>query len=121
MKTKRIIGILLAASMLIPGCNSGVKGDETAQDDILMALGNAGEIGIVTEEINAEPESYEFNPHVYSPTLAQEISQDKWDAFYNLCDALRAGENSFECSSREAYDFAMNVSTLASLFPPACL
>ncbi len=121
MKTKKIIGILLAASMLIPGCNSGVKVDETAQDDILMALGNAGEIGIVTEDINAEPESYEFNPHVYSPTLAQEISQDKWDAFYNLCDALRAGENSFECSSREAYDFAMNVSTLASLFPPACL
>ena len=124
MKSTRIIGILLAASVLISGCSTRDKRDETIEVDTLTALGNAEEIEIVSEETTTattEPELFEFNPHVYSPTLAQEISQDKWNAFYNLCDALREGKTTFECSSREAYDFAMNVSTLASLFPPACL
>ena len=124
MNNQRIIGILMAASIFISGCSAGVKRDETTEIENSKALGNAEKIEILHEETTTEttgPELYEFNPHVYSPTLAQEISQEKWDAFYNLCDALRAGETTFECSSQEAYDFATNVSTLASLFPAACL
>ena len=122
MKTGRIIGIILAASIFFSGCSSKTKNDETVKGGT-DALGSADETVTVTEETTTEtePELFEFNPHVYSQTLAQEIPQESWDAFYNLCDALRAGETTFKCSSQEAYDYAMNVSTLASLFPPACL
>ena len=122
MKTGRIIGIVLAASIFFSGCSSKTNHDETVKGGT-DALGSADETVTVTEETTTEtePELFEFNPHVYSQTLAQEIPQESWDAFYNLCDALRAGETTFKCSSQEAYDYAMNVSTLASLFPPACL
>ena len=68
-----------------------------------------------------QPATYEFNPHVYSSTLSVEIPQDYWASFYNMCDALRAGETTFSCSSQEAYDFCMKDSTTANLFPAACL
>lgn len=123
MENKRIIGIILAASIFFTGCSANLKKNETVIDGPEDALGSAEETVTVTEQTTTETEKilFEFNPHVYSPTLAQEITKEQWDAFYNLCDALRAGETSFECSSQEAYDYAMNVSTLAGLFPPACL
>ncbi|MBR3247167.1 MAG: transglutaminase domain-containing protein [Clostridiales bacterium] len=123
MKTDRIIGIILAASIFFTGCKADIKKNETVIDWSSDALGSAEETVTVTEETTTETEKilFEFNPHVYSGVLAQEIPQESWDSFYNLCDALRKGETTFECSSQEAYDFAMNVSTLASLFPAACL
>jgi len=65
-------------------------------------------------------ERYTFNPHLYIPTLAQEIPQEYWDSFYNLCDALRKGETTFACSGEDAYKWVMSPSTLTELFPAAC-
>ena len=72
--------------------------------------------------VTAEPvsEKYEFDPHLYVPILADEIPQDHWESFYNLCDALRAGESTFECSSEEAYRWATDPAILNALFPVAC-
>ena len=96
---KKIAALTLAAALLFAG------GACFAEPD-----GQAG-----------EPEAaFEFNPHVYSPMLAQEIPQDYWDSFYNLCDALRAGGTTFACSSREAYEWATDNVVLGHLFPPAC-
>lgn len=122
MKYKRIIGTLLAASVLLAGCSVRADNDETEING-LTALGSAEEsVTAVTEtEENTEMRLFEFNPHVYSKVLAEEIPQDYWDSFYNLCDALREGETEFECSSQEAYDFCMLDSTLASFFPAACI
>lgn len=64
--------------------------------------------------------AYEFNPHLYVPLLAQDIPQDYWDSFHNLCDALRAGEDTFVCSSEAAYKWATDPATLTELFPAAC-
>lgn len=63
---------------------------------------------------------YTFNPHLYVSLIAQDVPQEYWDAFHSLCDALRAGEAEFACSSEEAYRWAMDVSTWAELFPAAC-
>lgn len=69
----------------------------------------------------AEPAGFEFNPHLYVSVIAPDVPQDYWDSFYSLCDALRAGETTFACSSREAYQWAVNPVTLTELFPAACM
>ena len=48
-------------------------------------------------------------------------SSEYWDSLYNIIDALRAGAGSFDCASQEAYDWCMDVTTLANLVPAACL
>ena len=68
----------------------------------------------------AEREGYVFNPHLYVPILDGDVPQEYWDSFYNLCDALRAGETTFACASMEAYKWATDPVTLTELFPPAC-
>ncbi|MBO4367825.1 MAG: transglutaminase domain-containing protein, partial [Clostridia bacterium] len=68
----------------------------------------------------AEGEGYVFNPHLYVPILDGDIPQEYWDSFYNLCDALRAGETTFACASMKAYKWATDPVTLTELFPPAC-
>ncbi len=109
--------------MLFAGCSTANGKEEQVTGGALTALGSAEETVAVTEEtaVTSEMKSFEFNPHVYSPVLAEEIPQDYWDSFYNLCDALREGETTFECSSQEAYDFCMLPSTLANFFPAACM
>lgn len=64
---------------------------------------------------------YTFNPHLYLPLLSQDVPREYWDSFHNLCDALRRGEDTFECASEEAYKWATSPVTLTELFPPACM
>ena len=111
---------MLAVSFLISGCNKG-KTEATDKTDISGVAGQTAASDITTssqiETTASEP--FEFNPHVYSGKIAERIPQDYWDAFYNLCDALRKGEDTFGCSSQEAYNWATDVSVLCDLFPPA--
>ena len=117
MKNKRVLCLVLAVSFLISGCNKG----KTEATDISGVAGQTAASDITTssqiETTASEP--FEFNPHVYSGKIAERIPQDYWDAFYNLCDALRKGEDTFGCSSQEAYNWATDVSVLCDLFPPA--
>ena len=69
----------------------------------------------------ASEEKYTFEPHLYSPLLSAYYSQEWWDSFYHLCDALREGGDTFECASQEIYDWCMDSVTLANMFPPACM
>ena len=124
MKSKRIIGFVLIASVLLSGCSEAYTPDtkETPATEITTTVETE-----VTEETTVEttPEKvlvpFEFNTRIYSPTLAGWIPEENWTAFYNLCDALRAGETEFECPSQEAYDWAINGTILANLFPAACM
>ena len=97
-------------------CNFDYLDEDNKTVHYTDSYGKAHEFSYET----AAPELYEFNPHVYSPTLAQEIPQDYWDSFYNMCDALRKGESAFDCSSQDAYDFCMLPATTANFFPAAC-
>lgn len=75
-----------------------------------------------TPAVTEEPEpAYEYNPHLFVPMIIEDVPQDYWDSFHNLCDALLAGETTFECSSEAAYKWATDVTVLAQLFPAACL
>ena len=123
MKSKKIIGILLVAAALLSGCNNGGPAQTSA---------GSTETSQTVEKIvftESEPETseteskgkFEFNPHVYSAHLAKTVDQDKWDALYSLCDALRAGESTFKCASQEAYNWATDITVLCCTFPAAGL
>lgn len=64
---------------------------------------------------------FEFNPHVYSCFLDACYSDEYRESFFNLCDALQKGEDSFECSSEEIYKFCMDEVTHNQLYPVACM
>ena len=124
MKGFKLISALLIAAVVMSGCSTNNDTDVSVDDvnlEITDITTESETTYIRITSAETEPASYEFNPHVYSPTLAIEIPQDYWDSFYNMCDALREGEKTFSCSSQDAYDFCMKASTTASLFPAACL
>lgn len=118
MKGTRVIGLILAAALLAAcGGNTEMPVEETSQireEFIETTVSDAG-----TEETAKEPVPLEFNAHLYSPTVAQRIPQDYWDSLYNLCDALRAGETTFKCSSEDAYNWCTDVGVLCNYFPAA--
>ena len=123
---KRITSLILASVILISGCSA-----KTDTDTVTSVASSAGSsITQITQTSEAATEStpsetteqrkFEFNPHVYSATIAKAVPQEHWDAFYNLCDALRKGETTFKCSSKEAYEWATDIGQLNQMFPAAC-
>ena len=91
MKSKKIIASILASMILISGCSA--KTD--IQSEPAVTSSSVTTIEPIkfdeTSETTAEKAKFEFNPHVYSAQLGKSVSKEKWDALYNLCDALRAG------------------------------
>ncbi|MBO4559905.1 MAG: hypothetical protein J5712_07490 [Lachnospiraceae bacterium] len=65
---------------------------------------------------NNDGAHYEFNPHVFSKYYLMEHGEDRRDAFYRYVDALRAGEDSFECPNIGAASWASG--RLATYFFP---
>jgi len=137
-----IICLIVLSAVLMSGCGNSASGrnDTTGTDArptvVTTSVKNAvtgtgaAPITVVTEtvtvsEVPVPPEEpkaakYEFNPHLYLSILAADIPQDHWDSFHNLCDALRVGETTFECSSQAAYNWATDPTVLTELFPAAC-
>ena len=120
MKKKRIISLVLALTFLLTGCNVGkaVTTDQTSTSGVTVETA-ASDTDIPSQTETTASEPFEFNPHVYSPKIAERIPQDHWDALYKLCDALRKGEKTFECPSQEAYEWATDAAVLCNLFPAA--
>ena len=137
----RANGIVAAtvAALLLSSCASGARGadggtsspvsapaaqsEQTAQtsDDGQSTDSKQGDDSSQnTESGRSQTSAYSFNPHLYVKTFSEDIPQEYWDSFYNLCDALRVGETTFACASEEAYKWATDPSVLNALFPAAC-
>lgn len=125
MKSKKIIGVILAGSILLTGCNTSKPSNVTT-----ASSSDASELESIvlteSEETPATEESvavkkYEFNPHLYSKLIGDIIPKENYDALYNLIDALREGKDTFECASEAAYKWATDDGTLNNLFPAACM
>ena len=62
---------------------------------------------------------YTFNPHVFPSKLYVVYGEERQKAFFSLCDALRAGESSFECSSQDIYEWCFRDDIIKEFFPVA--
>ena len=90
-----------------------------------LTLGVTSCFGMNVQTVQAKETSetdenyYSFNPHVCSTDFYNAYGEEYWTSFFNLCDALRNGEDTFECASREVYIWCMVGGPLDSLFPAA--
>ena len=126
---KKLIALLITIGIIVSGCGSSpAKSDSIAVPEATPTVApptetpapTATPVPTNTPTPTPEPPKYKFDPHPYVPMLANDIPQDHWDSFYNLCDAIRVGETTFKCSSEEAYKWATDVVTLTELIPCAC-
>ena len=121
----RAVSAALLAAIALSGCNSyaGSKTYESPDETLpeIIVSSDESDIVVTNAEVSVSEIPYEFNPHVYSAMLDATYSDDYRESFFNLCDALREGRDTFECSSKEVYDWCTNEVTLAQLFPVACV
>ncbi|RKM57125.1 hypothetical protein D6853_03660 [Butyrivibrio sp. X503] len=68
---------------------------------------------------NIEDGRYVFNTHVFSDRTAEILGEDKREAFFNLCDALESGNDTFLCPNKNAFNWVTNFLFLNNYFPPA--
>lgn len=102
----RLLSSLLIAALALTGC---------AEKSATVTS-----VAIATTVISeSEYEPFEFDPHVYSSFLDACYPEEYREAFFSLCDALSEGRDSFECESKDAYDFCMDPVTLNQLCPAA--
>lgn len=123
MRSLKAISSVLALTLLMSGCAAGKVQEEPVTETTFEESTTTTTTACTTTEITTtvREDPIEFNPHVYSAKLAESIGEDHWQAFYNLCDALRKGEDSFECSNMESYLWATDTITLRDLFPFAAM
>lgn len=69
----------------------------------------------------ATPEPFTFNPRPHTNLTSEVVTEKMWNALYNLIDATRAGEDTFECAGKKAYEWCMDETTIGAFIPPACM
>ena len=112
--------------MALSGCNKAKSADLTDTTEITSAATEstpgAGplEIETTSETTSVKNVSLAFNPHAYSSILYDVYGDEYRDSFFNLCDALMEGKDTFECANEEVYNWCMNGVTLNQLYPVAC-
>lgn len=122
----RLVSVSLIAAVALSGCNKAKSSDLTDTTEITSAAAEstpgAGplEIETTSETTSVENVSLEFNPHAYSSILYDVYGDEYRDSFFNLCDALMEGKDTFECANEEVYNWCMNGVTLNQLYPVAC-
>lgn len=130
MKTAKRTALLTAAVLCLTGCSSRPQQPEpepaaTTADTAAFTAPKTTSAPVSSETqketTQPAPAQFSYNPHLYSPKIAELIPQEYWDSLYNLCDALRKGKSAFACASLAAYDWATDGVTLGNLLPAACM
>ena len=125
---KRVLIIMFAAFVALAGCGRGDKNDSKEPATTVTPT------AAVTEEPTATatptstptpssgptPEPYTYNPHVYPAMLSADYGPEYRETFFKLCDALRAGKDTFECPNEDVYKWCTDIVTLNHLSPYAC-
>ena len=107
----------LLALVLAPGTGLGDM-ERTTADAIVAPGPGSGEGGALSETaiVSDAPQShYVFQPKVCSVYMEEVFGKDMCDAWYNLVDAVMAGEDTFACKDQHTYDWMMGQ------FPEHCL
>ncbi|RKM54114.1 transglutaminase family protein [Butyrivibrio sp. X503] len=101
------------ASTEISGEGASTDGASNASTDA------SSDSSTVSEESVVSDEDFSFNPHVSPKKLYDAYGAEEWETFFKLCDALRAGEDTFECPSREIYEWCFSGAPLDEYMPVA--
>ena len=112
-----IAAMCLLALVLAPGTCLGDM-ERTTADAIVAPGPGSGEGGALSETaiVSDAPQShYVCQPKVCSVYMEEVFGKDMCDAWYNLVDAVMAGEDTFACKDQHTYDWMMGQ------FPEHCL
>ena len=121
MRKTRIISSLLVITLLLSGLLSGCASAKPAESVINDKAANTkAEATTTTEETTKAPEPFTFNPHLHCSLLSEIVTEDMWQSLYNMIDAMRAGEDTFKCTDKTAYEWCTDEVTIGSFLPPAC-
>jgi len=66
------------------------------------------------QESNLEIFNYKFNPHVISKEYITLYGADIEEVFYDFCDAVLSGENTFKCSSLEQFNRVLSIARVCN-------
>ena len=137
MKFYKSMAAVLAAAIMVSGCatktgtvnpdDENSVNDRIVSEEIEEDKDDTEDEEISEDEESADEESeqvseyYSFNPYVYSDKITELRGDKFWKGFYNMIDAVRAGEDSFECPDEETYWQVMDPYTLNDLYPVACV
>lgn len=115
---KEVISAVTAFAILFTGCSANMPAPEDKNSAAIST--EVSETATEASETTKAPEPLEFNPHVHTKLLDEYATDDMWNSLYNLIDALRAGEDSFECSDKKAYEWCTDPTIIGTFLPPAC-
>ena len=118
MKKAKIICGMLALAFVFSGCSTGINETPATSEttsDITVAVTTT-----VATETTEAAEPFKFNPHVHSNLISEVFKDEWWDSFYNMCDAMREGKDTFECISEDCYKHCTNEAVIGLFFPAAC-
>ncbi|MBO4908658.1 MAG: transglutaminase domain-containing protein [Lachnospiraceae bacterium] len=139
MKFYKVLSTLLTATVVFTGCAGSamiktqpnefdvqIKGEDYFSESVQASCDTKGEI---SDEENSEDvlseesvsDYYSFEPHVYSGKLSEIRDDSYWSSLYNLIDAIRSGEDTFECCDKETYHLLLDGITMNHLYPIACM
>ena len=124
---KIIVSIaFLALVMQVSVCGTAFSSDHTPaagdRTEITAAAGTAEKADSETaaDNLSDGPEVFHFDPHVHTELISEVCREEWWESFYNLCDAIRSGADTFECCEKDAYLWCTDDTTLSTFFPAAC-
>ena len=101
------------ASELVSEDLSQKSGSDSASETSSQQASSASE--------GEKPETlFTFNPHPHTVLLSELATEEMWADLYRMIDAVRAGEDTFICTSEESYNWCAECNALANFLPASC-
>lgn len=121
MGKKKSLSVLMGLALFVTGCSYPVPSDSMPEENTVTEQITVTESEKTTvTETSKESEPLTFNPHVYCGLLSSICTEDHWNSLYNLCDAIRAGEDTFECAGEDVYKWCTDDTVIGSFLPVSC-
>ena len=122
MKKSTILCALLALTFIFSGCSTGLKAPSATTLETSEITTESIETGATAapSETTKASEPFKFNPHVHTNLISEFFKDEWWESFYNMCDAMREGKDTFECIDEECFKACTHDVFIGNFFPAAC-
>ena len=119
---RKILVVLLTLTLIVSGCSTTVPANTSATENTSSetTLETTESETETTTETTKAAEPFVFQRHVHTNLLAQYVTEDMWQSLYNYIDAIYAGEDTFKCTDKKAYDWCTHDSVIGTFLPPVC-